>query len=158
MSYTVEVVGDDQIIARFDTMYENLRYRLHVALEEIGIEFIDWMRFNKLRGNPLHTRSGRLAENFHSDVTDIANFINLAVCTHVPYASIHEYGGEISIPETTPTKSRALHWVSGGDVFAMRARAHIVHMPERSFMRSTLAEMESRIVERLDQAIAEVLA
>jgi phage gpG-like protein len=77
----------------------------------------------------------------------------------VKYAAIHEYGGVINIPEITPTKAQALHFFYKGKwVFAMRAKAHSVTMPERSFVRSSLRELAPQIELELRETLREAIS
>lgn len=107
----------------------------------------------KLSGFPLHHRSGNLiratqpsAEQTESQIAGRVTVDNTA-----PYGKYHEYGAHI--PERVPIRARALHWINsgGGDVFAMRARAF--DLPERSFMRSSLAEKRTEIITALSTAL-----
>jgi phage gpG-like protein len=78
--------------------------------------------------------------------------------TGVRYAAIHEFGGTIHIPEITPQKASVLAFQIGGQtIFAMRAKAHDVRIPQRSFMASALREMQPRIRSELQDAVNKAL-
>jgi hypothetical protein len=57
-----------------------------------------------------------------------------------------------------PDKAKALAFVVGGkQVFAARVNLPAVTMPERSYLRSSLAEMAEEIAEGLSGAVMEAM-
>ena len=67
----------------------------------------------------------------------------------VPYAAIHEFGGTIQHPGSSKFQS----WMGpNGRVSTHFTKAHAIPMPERSYMRSSLADMRDDIVSRLTAA------
>lgn len=112
---------------------------------------------HKLSGQVLHVRSGTLRRSitYAIDESDLA--ITGTVGTNLEYAAIHEYGGTINVPEIRPRKAKALHfYVGGAEVFATRVRAHTVRMPERSFLRSALAERREAFLAAIRATLAKV--
>ena len=76
----------------------------------------------------------------------------------IKYAAVHEFGGTIPPHEIVPDKAKALAFAAGGkQVFAKRVNLPAVTMPERSYLRSSLAEMAGEIVEGLGEAVAEAV-
>ena len=76
----------------------------------------------------------------------------------VKYAAIHEFGGTIPPHQIVPDKAKALAFAIGGkQVFAARVNLPAVTMPERSYLRSSLAEMAEAIRERLSEAVVEAM-
>jgi len=77
------------------------------------------------------------------------------------YAPVQEYGATINIPEIRPRDpSGVLHWktADGQDVFARRARAHSVTIPERAPVRKSAAEKRDRINQIAEEETARALA
>jgi hypothetical protein len=57
-----------------------------------------------------------------------------------------------------PDKAKALAFAVGGkQVFAARVNLPAVTLPERSYLRSSLAEMTGEIVEGLSDAVVEAM-
>jgi hypothetical protein len=57
-----------------------------------------------------------------------------------------------------PNKAKALAFLAGGkQAFAARVNMPAVTMPERSYMRSSLAEMAGEIRDELDGAVVEAI-
>ena len=75
----------------------------------------------------------------------------------VKYAAIQEYGGKTAAHEILPSKADALAFLVGGAIrFARRIEHPGSVIPERSYLRSSLAEMTDEIVEALGGAPADV--
>ena len=114
----------------------------------------------KLSGGVLNQKSGALARSLATTIDDSSGDIavTLATSPDIKYAAIHEYGGMIPPHEIVPDKAKALAFVVGGKVvFAARVNLPAIAMPERSYMRSSLAEMTDAIGQGFGEAIGEVL-
>jgi phage gpG-like protein len=114
----------------------------------------------KLSGGVLNMRSGALARSIIATVdessADVA--VRIGSSGDVKYAAIQEFGGAIPPHEIVPNKAKALAFVVGGkQVFAARVNLPAVTMPERSYLRSSLAEMAGEIREGLSGAVAEAM-
>ncbi len=108
----------------------------------------------------LNTKSGALAGSIGVTADDLSAGISVRIATSadVKYAAIHEFGGTIPPHQIIPDKARALAFLVGGkETFAARVLMPAVTMPERSYMRSSLAEMASEIRGELTGAAIEAL-
>ena len=72
----------------------------------------------------------------------------------MPYAAIHEFGGQI--PDRYPVNGKALKMQIGGETI-FRTFARGFTMPERSYMRSALSDYRQKIVDDLSNAIGEAI-
>jgi phage gpG-like protein len=114
----------------------------------------------KLAGTVLNARSGALARSIVATVDDSSANIAVSIATSgdIKYAAIQEYGGTIPPHEIVPDKAKALAFAIGGkQVFAARVNLPAITMPERSYMRSSLAEMADEIREGLSEAVVEAM-
>jgi phage gpG-like protein len=114
----------------------------------------------KLSGGVLNMRSGALARSIIATVDESAADVSVRIGTSgdVKYAAIQEFGGTIPPHEIVPDKAKALAFAVGGkQVFAARVNLSAVTMPERSYLRSSLAEMAEEIVEGLSDAVVEAI-
>lgn len=112
----------------------------------------------KLAGEVLNVRSGALARSIVTTIDEDAAGVSVGIASNgdVKYAAIHEFGGVIPPHEIAPDKAKALAFVLGGkQVFATRVNLPAVTMPERSYLRSSLAEMADQIREGLSEAVGE---
>jgi phage gpG-like protein len=114
----------------------------------------------KLSGTVLNQKSGALARSIAATVDDSsANVaVTIATSTDIKYAAIQEFGGVIPPHEIVPDKAGALAFAIGGkQVFAARVNLPAIAMPERSYMRSSLAEMGDEITDGLSEAVIEAV-
>lgn len=109
---------------------------------------------DKLSGQVLQHRSGKLAASIRAipTVREGTELVGSVEGGGGPafYAKFHEYGTTRQY-EIVPTNKKALAFMVGGkQVFVKR----VMHPPiqERSFMRTTLNEMQTEIVNGLQQA------
>ena len=114
----------------------------------------------KLSGGVLNTRSGALARSIIATVDESSADVTVRIGTSgdIKYAAIQEFGGTIPPHEIVPDKAKALAFVVGGkQVFAAQVNLPAVTMPERLYLRSSLAEMAGDIAEGLSEAIVEAI-
>jgi phage gpG-like protein len=114
----------------------------------------------KLSGGVLNERTGALARSIIATIDDTGADISVHVgpSADIKYAAIHEFGGTIPAHEIVPNKAKALAFAVGGkQIFAKRVNLPAVTMPERSYLRSSLAEMAGEIVEGLGEALVEAV-
>ena len=114
----------------------------------------------KLSGDVLNQKSGALARSITTTIDDSSTDVSVTLATSpdIKYAAIHEYGGMIPPHQIVPDKAKALAFLVGGKLaFAARVNLPAIAMPERSYMRASLAEIADEIEEDLSDAVAEVL-
>jgi len=154
---SVELVGDREVIARFEAMPANARSNIARTVAKLGFE-TEALTKRKLSGQVLNVGTGLLRSSINTKTTADSNSATATIGTNVKYAGIHEFGGTIHVPEIRPKSARALMLPIGGQViFRMSARAHDVHMPERSFLRSALNEMRPKIQSEIAEAVGQTL-
>ncbi len=114
----------------------------------------------KLSGTVLNQKSGALARSIVATIDDASANVTATIATSadIKYAAIQEFGGVIPPHEILPDKAKALAFVVGGkQAFAARVNLPAVTMPERSYMRSSLAEMADEIGKGLSVAVVEAM-
>ena len=113
----------------------------------------------KVSGDVLQVRSGALLNSLRATgPSDSGDTIRggVAIDDAIKYARIQEYGGRIEIPAIVPVNARALAFAYGGKlVFAMKTAAHMIEIPEHSFLRSSLAEIGPDILDDIRKVVAE---
>lgn len=158
---TVSLVGDRELIQRLSAMPAAVKGALLRKVTELAFKLEAKIKGDKLSGQVLNVRTGALRASIANDVTETATTVSGRAFSSgdVKYAGIHEFGGKIPAHEILATKAQALAFAVGGkQVFARRVQIPDVTMPERSFMRSSLADMRGEIVEGLKQAAREGVA
>lgn len=110
---------------------------------------------DKLQGQVLKHRSGALGRSIQMDVRRQGDSTTGKVFSSgdVKYAAIHEFGGRTPPHDIYPVKAEALAFTIGGqDIFAKVVHHPGSVIPERSFMRSSLADMTDQIIAGLREA------
>lgn len=134
-------------VAKIEALKERLRAGIGEAIESAAARLLALVRA-KLSGEVLNARSGALRDSIRSETDGLS--ARVFSDGTVAYARVQEYGGRIDIPEIAPKNARALSFPYGGRlVFAARTAAHVVTIPERSYLRSSLAEFAPVFMEDL---------
>ena len=153
----VQITGDREVIARFQNMPDAMRRALLKKVTALAFQLQGHIQADKLSGQVLHVVSGNLRASIFSQATQNGDTVEGKAASDgsVKYAAIHEFGGTIEIPEIE-AKGKALAFMQNGKMaFYKKVAAHTVTMPERSFMRSSLADMRDQIIEEMTQAVRE---
>lgn len=139
---------------RFRDISQRSVERLRKGMEGIGYMLVGYIQTEKLSGQVLNRKSGRLSNSITQQTLQIGDDqINtkVGVFGGVPYARIHELGGSIDVPEVS---GKLMVFNSGdGLVFTRHHKAFTVHMPERSYLRSALRDKHEEIIERMNRAV-----
>jgi hypothetical protein len=167
--------GDQRIVARLSSLISPVLDAMVNAMDAQMISLEGYIRANKLEGNPLQHRSGRLQSSVNYvpativDDTTVEGSVNggggLA-----PYGIVHEEGGTFQIPEYTRRSARSasggvVRLLTKGGLTSQRRQinfvrtdivvhAHPATYPQRSFMRAGLDEQSANILENLQTAYA----
>jgi phage gpG-like protein len=151
---TIEVLGDRKLAARLDAMPGRMREGLARAVTRLGLELQKKVQAEKLTGQVLKVRTGSLRSSINTEVSQTAEQVAASVGTNIRYAKVHEYG--VAQPWVIAAKGRALRFETGGRVIFRRSVRH-PPLPERSFLRSALADMRPAIEAGLREAVAQAI-
>ncbi|MGH6878879.1 MAG: hypothetical protein ACREHV_16085 [Rhizomicrobium sp.] len=146
-------------IAKLDAMQQHLREGVRTAVQDDAGRLLSIVQA-KLSGEVLNARSGALLRSIHAETDEDADGIGARVFSDgsVPYAHIQEFGGRMSIPALAPVSAKVLAFAYGGRmVFAKRTVAHVVDIPERSYMRASLAGFASIFADGIRKLVADAL-
>lgn len=128
-------------------MVTGFRKEAYQSMSRLVMELTRKVKQDKLSGQVLNNRTGRLRRSIHPEVQATGRSLFGRVGTNVIYAAIHEYGGDIY-----PKTAKALRFQIGDRWITTQH----VKMPERSFLRTALAEMEPAILAEFSQAVSRV--
>jgi phage gpG-like protein len=148
---------DDTVTPALAALPERLRAALAAKSAVLASELQARIQ-QKLSGGVLNTKSGMLAGSIGISIEESSTGIGVRLFSSpdVKYAAIHEFGGTISPHQLVPDKARALAFLVGGkQAFAARVNLPAIAMPERSYMRSSLAGMAEEIRDEFDAAVVE---
>lgn len=146
--FTAVLVGDSQLIARLQSMPERVRRGLVRGVLKAARDLQRHVQQDKLSGQVLHRRTGNLRSSINVKMEEDAKGVFASVGTNVVYAAIHEYGGDIPIRRALGSAKKGARQLKSGGV---------IHMPERSYLRSALRDYEERIKRTMEESVAEAL-
>lgn len=145
-------------LPNFGPMTEATRAGLRPAVVSLTQRLASLVRA-KLSGGVLQRRSGRLLGSIRSELVETTDSIGGRVSTSgVPYARIHEYGGQTSPHVIMARNSSSLAFVWQGQMrFFKKVNHPGSKIPARPYMSTSLEEMREEIratYERAGQAAA----
>lgn len=154
---TGKVVGDETLILRLNTMGPRLRERLKVAVTREAVALTRYVKEQKLSGQVLRNRTGTLRRKINYVVNEGVNDVTATVGVKLAYAGIHEYGfdGTETVREHLRTITQAFGRTISPVQVTVREFSRHMHMPARSFLRSSLQENAPAIRDRLTAAIVD---
>lgn len=147
-------------VAKLAATRDRLRAHVRGAVDEDAARLLAIVQ-KKLSGEVLNARSGALFSSIRAETLEDAVGIGARVFSDgsVPCARIQEYGGRISIPEVVPKNAKALAFPFGGRLnFARSAAAHMIDIPERSYMRASLAEFAASFTDGIRRVVTDAFA
>jgi phage gpG-like protein len=158
----LQITGSEQVIANLGAMTGKIRTAARSSLDAWAVELAGYIKAEKLSGQVLNRRTGRLSSSVHP-VTGIESGTSVSAGAGggagVPYAKIHEYGGMIPAHVVAAINAKALAFTVNGVMrFAKSVQIPDVTMPERSYMRSALKDEAPDGIAQLKAAIAEAVA
>jgi len=157
---TVTLTGADELGARLDRAPATVQAAVAAKSAALAAELLELVRA-KLTGGVLQSRSGALAASAGVDGPAIDGdqiVTTLFAGADLKYAEIQEYGGVTSPHDILPARAKALAFLMGGQqVFARIVHHPGSRVPERSYLRSSLAEMADRIETEMKAAALDAL-
>jgi phage gpG-like protein len=159
--FSLEVDGADVVDAQLANLPTTVQAALQAKAAALAVALTAHVVDDKLSGQVLAVKSGLLRASIASQVEVDGDVVRARVFVGpgVKYAAIQEFGGRTAAHDIVPDKARALSFVAGG----ARIFARIVHhpgstLPERSYLRSSLADMAGEIADGLKAAALEAAA
>lgn len=157
--FKFELKGDAALIAKYDSAGPRVQASMAREVTAIILKLEGHIKKDKLSGQVLHVRSGDLRRSVHAvlpvELVGSTGVIGkVAQSGDVKYGGIHEFGGRTPAHVIEAKKASVLAFMMGGkQVFAKRVNHPGSQMPERSYMRSGLADMKDEIGPRLQTAV-----
>lgn len=146
------VIGGEAAVARFERMPGKLRDELKKGIARATLLVQRQSKEQKLSGQVLNVRTGRLRRSINTRVTEQATEVTGIVGTNVKYARPHEYGfhGIVSVRAHLRTSKL-------GGVHEVKQHAREMNVKERSFLRSALADERQAIRSEFEKATQRAL-
>jgi phage gpG-like protein len=154
MHFTVEA-NDRNATLKVGALNTRILEALRRKVYSLSLRLEAHVKSTKLSGQVLNVVTGRLRRSIHNRVTSTSSSVHGHVGSSgdVKYAGIHEFGGKTPAHLILPSKADALSFMVGSSrVFAKQVHHPGSQMPERSFLRSSLRDMKTEIVNELTSA------
>ena len=153
----VTLTGDREILAKLGSIPTVVQAAVLKKVYELTLRLEAYVKTEKLNGQVLNRKTGRLARSIGSRVEETANLIVGIVfqSSDVPYGAIHEFGGKTAAHIIRPKKASVLRFwdKAGNKVFAKSVNHPGSVMPERSYLRSSLRDFSTEISLGLKEAV-----
>ena len=149
------VTGDERVIASIRSQYQKVITNVEQSIGRLTLKLLTRVKVNKLSGQVLNVRTGRLRRSITYKVIKTPSRITGIVGTNVEYARIHELGfhGQVSVKAHLREIKKA--W--GKDItprtVEVRTHSRQVNLPAKSFLRSALSDMAPEIIQTLQQSV-----
>lgn len=154
--FNVTLTGDRELIVALESMPGSVRTFLMNAVEEQTLALHRHIKDSKLEGQVLQHRTGKLTSSIfpagpnvegESVVGRVASSSDV-----VHYAAVHEYGMTVEMVRRNLKRPAHLYRAKDGTQ-RMTGTPYTVNFKERSFMRSSLADLREQITEALKKAV-----
>jgi phage gpG-like protein len=157
---SVTLTGDTGLAASIDGLPATVLAAVAAKSAALADQLLDLVS-RKLHGGVLQARTGALADSVGVDgptLTDGGVVTTLFAGGDLKYAAIQEYGGVTAPHEILPVRAKALAFLAGGEqIFAKVVHHPGSHIPERSYLRSSLAEMADTIEAEMKAAALDAI-
>lgn len=143
---TGKITGGERAVEQVQSFAGHLRDELRTSVSRLGQALLLRVK-QKLSGEVLKAPTGNLKGSMNERLEESGDSIMAIVGTslgRVPYARIHEYGGII-----TPKRGEFLTFKTADGSWH---RVRQVVMPERSYLRSSLAELRPTVAQEVQNA------
>lgn len=151
-------VDDTQLIKTLNDMPRKIRESLYKTVYALALKLQKHIVVNKLQGQVLGKRTGALQRSIQNEVVqnNQGTIGRVFSSGDVKYAAFWEYGGIIPPHIIMPKHADALAFMMNGkQVFAKKVMHPGYTAAPRSFMRSSLRDMRSEILDSIQRAIGE---
>lgn len=152
------ITGDKEVSRRLRALPDGIRSRVVDSIGRLTLRLQRKVMQEKLTGQVLKVRTGTLRRSIDQRLVTDQAAVSGIVSTNVGYGKAHEYGhsGPVTVKEHLRLVKQAFGKTLKSPVWAT-VKSHTMNqnLPERSFLRSALADMRPEIMAELDRAIAE---
>lgn len=159
------LVGDRQLVAQLGALPKAIQDNIAKTVDMLGLRLIANVVTQKLSGQVLKRRTGRLAASIarggaqtRSKFEQTSTTAIAYVGTNVTYGRTWEYGAHVPAYEIRPKNGQALHFFShGAEIFAK-----VVHMPARDikarpYLAPALQEMKPQIIAEIQRTLTQTV-
>jgi hypothetical protein len=156
---TARLVGDDTTLAWLCANPDAIASGLARAITKLGIDLQRTIQEDELSGEILAVRSGSLKSSIDLQIDQSVDAVTATVSSDSAYAHPNEYGfsGMVDVRATLRRITEAFGRPISEKTVSIRAYRRRMDLPERSFMRSALEDMDPAIRDEVEATLLEAL-
>jgi|SRR5215467_2285405 len=156
---TAHLVDDDTVLAWLRDTPDAIASGIARAITRLGIELQRRIQEDELSGQILAARSGSLRSSIDLQIDEDSGAISATVVSDNEYAHVHEYGfaGTVNVRAYLRRITEAFGRPIAEKTINVRAYGRRMELPERSFLRSALEDMDPAIRDEVETALREAL-
>lgn len=154
------IIMDVQADTNFSQQSAKVQREVKKTVVRLVLKLLRKVKQDKLSGQVLNVRTGRLRRSINQRVTESEGRIDGLVGTNVEYARAHELGftGSVTVKEHMRLIKKAWgHSIKPKQV-EVKSHSRAVKFPEKSFLQSALREMQPEIMTELQDAVGRGIA
>jgi phage gpG-like protein len=157
---TARLVGDDAVLEWLRGAPDAVASGIAQAITQLGIDLQRHIQEDELSGQMLAVRSGSLKSSIDLQIDQASDGISATVYSDSKYADAHEYGftGTVDVKASLRRITEAFGRPISEKTINVRAYRRRMELPERSFMRSALEDMDPEIRDAVEAALLAALA
>lgn len=155
-----ELLGHTQVARYLGDSAGKITAGLSMSISRLVLSLQRRVKMDKLSGQALNVRTGRLRRSINTRLEGMGTeHVAGYVGTNVSYARPHEYGftGQVNVKQSLRMQTMAWGKSIEPQQITIRAHTRNVTLPERSFLRSALEEMDAEIQRELNGAVTEAI-
>lgn len=155
-----ELLGGDELKAKFSQAAPKFTAALGQSIGRLVLMLQRNVKADKLSGQVLRVRTGRLRRSINARTEGIGTETPAGyVGTNVSYARAHEYGfaGRVTVKQHMRNIKQAFGRSITPVQVMVGTHTRRVDIPEKSFLRSALSELEPQIKSEIRGAVTEAL-
>lgn len=155
-----EILGGQALVQRFEDMAPKFTGVMTKSIGRLVLTLMRNVKADKLSGQVLNVRSGRLRRSINQRLEGAGTeMVAGYVGTNVVYGRRFEYGFKGNVP--VKAHMRTIKQAFGRSISPVTVQVNAYTMkantPERSFLRSALAEMDDQIRAEIRGAVTEAI-
>lgn len=156
---TARLVGDDAVLAWLRSTPDAIASGIARAITQLAIELQRTVQEDELSGQILAARTGSLRSSINFQIDEGSAEISATVFSDSKYAHTHEYGftAMVSVRASLRRITEAFGRPISEKTVNVRAYYRRMELPERSFLRSALEDMDPAIRDEVEAALRDVL-
>lgn len=155
-----QLLFGDELKRAYEGKAGKLLDTLTDKIQRLTYTLLRIVKADKLTGQVLNVRSGRLRRSINAKMMGQGTAkVEGKVGTNVVYARSHEYGNHETVTVKEHLRMQVKAWGRDIEPKKVTVPAHSMKMnlPERSFLRSALAEMDDQIKREIKSGITEAV-